>query len=474
MPEGPGGRVRGDGAPNDEELADLAGPALIDAAPDGIVVVGEQGEILLVNRQLELLFGYGRDELVGGPIEALIPEDVRGAHRAHRTRFRADPTARPMGAGLRLHGRRKDSTTFPVEISLSPVPSPHGLRVVAAVRDITDRLAAEAEAREVQRVLDTTQDAVLMFDTDTLRFTYVNEGATAQLGYTKDELLAMTPLHVKPDFTEASFRALMDAVPPGGSSTYTTVHRRKDGEDITVEAVLQRPPDDTDGRGWMVSIARDLTERLAIEERAQRAQQEVAVLEDRQRIARDLHDRVIQRLFAAGLGIEAVRGRLEDPVVSERLQQLVGDLDSTISELRSSIFALNTTSSTTSLRAKVIDVCSDERHALGFDPAVRFSGPVDTIDDALGEHLLAVLREALSNVARHAHATAAHVSIDARDGLVLHVEDDGVGIPAGGGSRPGGRGTGNMAARADKLGGTLVIEPVTPHGTSLTWRVPIS
>jgi PAS domain S-box-containing protein len=455
-------------------LEGLPAAALVDAAPDGMVVVGDQGEVLLVNRQVEELFGYTRDELVGEPIEVLIPDDARLAHRAHRTRYRADPTTRPMGAGLRLLGRRKDGTEFPVEISLSPLATRGGLRVVAAVRDITERLAAEAESREVHRVLDRTRDAVLMFDAGTLRFTYVNEGAIRQLGYTRDELLTMTPLQVKPDFDEAEYRALVASVPAGGSHTYTTTHRRKNGDDIPVEAVLQRPPDEDSGRRWMVSIARDLTERLAMERQAQHAQREVAVLEDRQRIARDLHDRVIQRLFAAGLGIEAVRGRVGEPAVADRLQEIVGDLDGTITELRSSIFALNARSLSTSLRAKVLDVCTGERHALGFDPAVRFAGPVDTVDEPSGEHLLAVLREALSNVARHAHASGVQVTVDANDGLMLRVDDDGAGLPPAGARRAGGRGLGNMAARAEALGGKCALEPRSPAGTSLMWWVPVT
>ena len=124
----------------------------------------------------------------------------------------------------------------------------------------------------------------------------------------------MSPLHIKPMFSEAEFRALIDSLSPGQSHSYTTVHRRKDGTDIPVEAVLQHPADDRgDGSGWMVSIARDLTARLEMEQRAKAAERDVAVLEDRERIARDLHDRVIQRLFAAGLGIEALRKGVGDP-----------------------------------------------------------------------------------------------------------------------------------------------------------------
>ena len=145
-----------------------------------------------------------------------------------------------------------------------------------------------------------------MFERDTLRFTYVNQGAISHLGYSRDELLSMGPLHITPMFSETQFRALIDSLSPGQSHTYTTVHRHKNGTDIPVEAVLQHPADDRGGgSGWVVSIARDLTARLEMEQRAKAAERDVALLEDRERIARDLHDRVIRRLFAAGLGIEA-------------------------------------------------------------------------------------------------------------------------------------------------------------------------
>ena len=470
MGRGNGGGGSGLGAGEGLDAAIVRG--LVDAAPDGLVMADEQGLILLVNQRLEELFGYERGELIGRPVEMLLPEGLRASHRAHRTRYRAEPRARAMGAGVELFGRHSNGADFPVEISLSPLRSEAGLRIIAAVRDVSERRAAGAHTREIQRILDTIRDAVLMFDRDTLRFTYVNQGAIEQLGYSREELLRMTPLHIKPEFTEAGFRALIARIAPGESLTYTTAHRRRDGVDIQVEVVLQHPPLDREApSGWMVSMARDLTDRLEAEHRANAAEREVAVLEDRQRIARDLHDTVIQRLFAAGLGIEAIRGRVGDSLASERLEQVVDDLDDTVRQLRSSIFQLSLAPSARTLRTMIIDVCAEELAALGSDPDIRFEGPVDTVDDAQAEYVIAVLREALSNIARHAHATRIRVSVTVDDHLSLRIEDNGIGFT---GPRPSGHGLDNMAERAAELAGTFDISPGTDGGTHVQWRVPLS
>jgi PAS domain S-box-containing protein len=247
---------------------------LVDAAPDGMVMADQEGRIVLVNRQLEELFGYDRSELLGKSVEELLPDQLRQGHRAHRTRYAAEPRTRPMGTDIALRGQRKDGSSLPVEVSLSPLPSASGLLVVAAVRDITARLATEAEARRVRELLDATRDGVFIFDAETLRFSYVNQGAVEQVGYSRDELLTMTPLHIAPRFAEADLRERLEPLAGGlaSSTMFTTIHRRRDGLDVPVEIIVQAS-DPTDGgaRQSFVALVRGSGDAPARRPRAHRS-----------------------------------------------------------------------------------------------------------------------------------------------------------------------------------------------------------
>src|SRR5206468_3469600 len=123
--------------------------ALLESAPDAMVIVNERGEIVLLNAQTVKLFGYSQDDLLGQRVEILIPERFATGHAEHREHYASEPRARPMGAGLELYGRRKDGTEFPVEVSLSPLETEEGLLVTAAIRDIADRKRLEHEVLAV-------------------------------------------------------------------------------------------------------------------------------------------------------------------------------------------------------------------------------------------------------------------------------------------------------------------------------------
>ena len=214
------------------------------------------------------------------------------------------------------------------------------------------------------------------------------------------------------------------------------------------------------------SLALELTEARAEQQRA-------AVADDRDRIAADLHDHVIQRLFAAGLSLQSVAKQLGmDTPTGERITENITNLDQTISQIRTTIFQLHraTGAVASGLRGRVLDVLADVTPALGFSPETRFTGPLQArVPDDIGEDLLAVLREALSNIARHANARSAAVEISVHDALTLRVVDDGVGMPA----TTRRSGLANMATRAERHGGALHVARGDRAGTTLSWTVPI-
>ena len=199
--------------------------------------------------------------------------------------------------------------------------------------------------------------------------------------------------------------------------------------------------------------------------------EEIAVVEDRERIARDLHDKVIQRLFAAGMALQMmvpVPGRDD---VSHRINDVVDELDVTIREIRSTIFALQAPVHH-GLRVSIFAMVDGARELLGFSPELRIDGPVDTVvSEETAEHLLAVLQEALSNVAQHAGASQVSVAVEAGSDVVVRITDNGKGLPR---SIPQGRGLPNLRHRAATMGGDLTAASVDTGGTVIEWRVPVT
>jgi two-component system, NarL family, sensor histidine kinase DevS len=206
--------------------------------------------------------------------------------------------------------------------------------------------------------------------------------------------------------------------------------------------------------------------------RAQEEREQLMVLEDRERIARDLHDVVIQRLFATGLGLQSVSRLINREDARSRVDHAVDDLDGTIRDIRTAIFELRAPAGA-SLRTDLNAAMGSSVETLGFRPQLTVEGAVDSIiPDDLRQPVLAVLSEALSNVARHAHAgmVEVEVAVDAKR-LTVTVTDDGVGLPEG---SCGGSGLINMRRRAQDLGGDCIVTAVEPHGTRLVWSAPLT
>jgi two-component system, NarL family, sensor histidine kinase DevS len=328
----------------------------------------------------------------------------------------------------------------------------------------------DATARDV---LAAVPDGILIVD-GTGRITFVNEQAERMFGYAADELLGQ-PVEVlmAPEVaaTHHEHRSRWGKNPhtrPMGVGLSLSA-RRRDGTDFPVEISLSplgeaRPPD-------TIASVRDITERTLAESELRTARDALAMVEERERIARDLHDTVIQHLFAVGLNLQAVERQITEARVASRVQWAVDHLDETIREVRSVIFGLQSSRSGEGLRLRILDLTNDARRSLGFEPHVRFDGLVDAgVDAQQGEHLLAALREALSNVARHARSTRVDVAVTVSgDTVTLRVTDDGVGIAP---DAPVGHGLANLRIRAEALGGSCTIGPGPERGTVVEWHVP--
>jgi signal transduction histidine kinase len=208
---------------------------------------------------------------------------------------------------------------------------------------------------------------------------------------------------------------------------------------------------------------------LALERASAREDREqLLVLSDRERIARDLHDVVIQRLFATGMQLQTIAGMKPKPEIEERVNVAVDELDRTIRDIRGTIFQLRSPVGT-SLRAQVRALTDDARGGLGFTPQLLLDGPVDTaVPEVLRAHVVAVISEGLSNVARHARASAVTVTVHATgEQLTITIADDGIGGAAEHG------GLINLRERAERHGGHFTIAAREPAGTTLTWQVPL-
>jgi signal transduction histidine kinase len=260
---------------------------------------------------------------------------------------------------------------------------------------------------------------------------------------------------------------------PVQTGTALLVPLAADGETLGVLAVAYAPSATAYVDAPDVALIETFAGQAALALERARAQEEremLAVLGDRERIARDLHDVVIQRLFAAGMQLQGLAAQDLRPRARQRVDTVIEDLDTTIRDIRGAIFELRTPAGG-ALRSEIRALVDEARGPLGFRPQLVTDGPIDSaVPDVVRPAVIAVLREALSNTARHAHATQVTVTVAAHSGrLTVRVSDDGVGI----GDIDSVGGVRNLHRRAEELGGTCAVTRVDPHGTEVSWTVPI-
>jgi protein-histidine pros-kinase len=254
----------------DAKLVETRFGALLESTPDATLIVNAMGRIVLANSQAARAFGYDPSELIGQPVEVLLPERFRASHVGHRSLFSQQPRTRTMGDGLELFGRRRDGYEFPVEISLSPLSTDEGVMVMSAVRDITDRKKAEQKFRGL---LESAPDAMVIVGRDG-RIALVNSQLERLFGYTREELLGQSVDRLVPEryrghherhrsgfFSQPRARAMGAGLQLHG--------QRRDGSEFPVEISLS--PLETEEGLFVSGAIRDATERRRFEQTLQDA-----------------------------------------------------------------------------------------------------------------------------------------------------------------------------------------------------------
>jgi len=239
---------------------------LLEAAPDAMVIVDRTGRMLLINSQTESMFGYSREELLNQPVEILIPERFRQKHSQHRDAYHAAPHPRPMGIGLELYGRRKDASTFPVEISLSPLEEQGGVLVTAAIRDVSERKRAEEALRQSQErfrlLVEEVKDyAIFMLD-PTGKIVSWNKGAQKIKGYTAKEIIGQhfSCFYTSEDIERGKPNEELTFAAAEGRWEEEGWRLRKDGSRFWADVVITALHDQDGNLLGFTKVTRDITE----------------------------------------------------------------------------------------------------------------------------------------------------------------------------------------------------------------------
>lgn len=327
----------------------------------------------------------------------------------------------------------------------------------------------------LQQVLAKGPDGLLLCEANgTILF--VNDALCRLTGYEPEQLIGQSVDVLVPDHIRSRhgrLRADYDQDPrprPMGRGLALTA-LRADGREFSVEISLS--PVDHPDQSLTIASIRDISERLEEAERLRSTQEMLTLSSERERIARDLHDTVLQRLFGLGLELQAIA--MKDLGESgSRLENAVDEIDTIIKEIRTSVFTLGAARREGSLGQELGDIIAQSARVLGFSPRLNIQGPLENlISPRLRPDLTAALRESLANVARHSQATMVSVDIIVQDySVVVRVIDNGRGLPADFEANPG-NGLRNLRTRAEGHGGSCVIESPGDSGTRIEWSVPL-
>ena len=484
---------------------------LLEFAPDAVVGVDERGEIRLVNSRTEAVFGYSRDELIGNPIEMLVPGADQPGHVLHRDRYFDAPRTRPMGADLDLYARRKDGTEFPCEISLSAVATESGMMAVAAIRDITERRRDRDELRRAVRRLQAATEVAIAVggETDLERVldaivergrALVEARALIILLREGDELAVAATAAVAGGLDpkvgtlrfsaeEASEEILLGkftgtdlGVAQGGGALIAPLLFRSEALGLVVALDHIGDPGHFDDEHQRILEAFAATAATGVATARSMAEERLrntidAAEQERGRWARELHDETLQSLAVLRMRLASALREESPDELHETGQEAVQQIDDEILKLRRLITELRPASlDTIGLEAALNALAEQHQQAARIRIDCEFELPRDPDErppPIVETAVYRLVQEALNNVSKHSMAKRADLRVrESSTHIDIEISDDGVGF------EPNlvreGFGLVGMRERAALLGGRLNIESTRESGTTIRAEIPLS
>jgi formate hydrogenlyase transcriptional activator len=320
-------------------LGAAAGRVFAEALPDPILIVDQQGRIVFANQQLATFSGYDLDELVGLPVETLVPERYREAHLEHRVAFAAEPRTRPMGSGLEIVLRRHDGRELPVDIALRPSQLDGAGFVVAAVRDASERKQLEHAVwhSEQRLLLEAVTDYAIFLLDPAGRVVSWNQGAERIKGWRREEILGehLSRFYPPEQVASGAPARTLEAAVRDGRVEDEGWRMRKDGSQFWANVVVTAVYDEAGALHGFAKVTQDLSERRQLDDQQRR----LALLVERERIASGLFEQIVQGLFAVGLELQAATFA-DDSALRAKVDAAVQHLDKVIVDLRNHVFQL--------------------------------------------------------------------------------------------------------------------------------------
>jgi PAS domain S-box-containing protein len=468
----------------DDAGARLAG--LLDSAMDAIVTIDARQRIVQYNRSAERIFGWPSEQMLGEPLERLIPAQFHHAHSGHVKRFATTGvTSRHMGGTAVVHGLRANGQEFPLDASISQIDTPDGKLFTVILRDVTEKVRLEQEKLQLvarlSGLVDSAMDAIISVN-DAQQIVLYNRAAENLFGWSREQAMGQLLDTLIPE----RFRSRHQAHIQRFATTQVTSRRagdatvlwglRANGEEFPMEASISQVNADS-GKLFTV-ILRDITERVRAQDEVRRftVQAQAMIESEKTRVARELHDELAQSLTALKMDAIWMRDNLPHNAhaVTAKIDGMLSILDTTV---------VATRRIAADLRPLMLD-------DLGLVSAIQwlvqsFSQRTGVacelmvneeleLAEPYATAVFRIVQESLANVAKHAQATLAQVSLErVADGVLLNVRDNGQGFAAQAPRKPASLGLMGLRERAELLKGSVEISSQPGDGTRISVKIPL-